>query len=119
MHEELKQLISQAMNERYEFEHKLIGRAWEDEAFKQELLSNPKAVFEKESGQKLPKEVEIEVLQETPNKVYLVFPNNPVSDVAAEEELSEEALEAVAGGVQVLWKKKCFAWSAIKNANDL
>lgn len=98
MHEELKKVISQAMNTRFEFEQKLIQRAWEDQTFKQELLSNPKAVYAKESGEELPKDMEIEVIQETANKVYLVLPTNPVTANTSEGELSEEALEAVAGG---------------------
>lgn len=98
MHDELKKVISQAMNTRFEFEQKLIQRAWEDEAFKQELLSNPKAVYARESGQELPTNLEIEVIQETTNKVYLVLPTNPVTANPSEGELSEEALEAVAGG---------------------
>ncbi|MFB2982832.1 hypothetical protein [Microseira sp. BLCC-F43] len=51
MHEQMKQIISQAMNTRFEFERKLIERALEDETFKQELLSNPKAVYARESGE--------------------------------------------------------------------
>ncbi|MCC5601584.1 NHLP leader peptide family RiPP precursor [Nostoc favosum] len=123
MHEELKKIISDATNARFEFEQKVIQRAWEDETFKQELLSNPKAVFARESGQELPKDIEIEVLQETANKVYLVLPNNPAL-AGSEEELSEEALEAVAGGASGCIKSSrhkgsiCLAWSAVSNAND-
>ncbi|MGI2903280.1 NHLP leader peptide family RiPP precursor [Tolypothrix sp. VBCCA 56010] len=122
MHEELKKIISEAMNTRFEFEQKLIQRAWEDENFKQELLSNPKAVFARESGEELPKDLEIEVIQETANKVYLVLPTNPAPDIT--KELSEEALEAVAGGVSgcTLWsriKNVCIGWSAVRNANNL
>jgi hypothetical protein len=129
MHEELKQLISQAMNERYQFEQKLIERAWEDENFKQELLSNPKAVYARESREELPKDVEIEVLQETANKVYLVLPPNPVPATITEEELSETSLEAVAGGVSVdvcippslriRTNEKCILWSRVHNAGKL
>lgn len=98
MHEELKKIISESMNTRFEFEQKLIQQAWENETFKQELLSNPKAVYARESGEELPKDIEIEVLQETANKVYLILPTNPVTANTSEGELSEEALEAVAGG---------------------
>lgn len=123
MHEELKQITSQAMNTRFEFEQKLVQRAWEDETFKQELLSNPKAVYTRESGEELPKDLEIEIIQESANKVYLVLPNNPAP--ATEGELSEEALEAVAGGrcsnASKSWKEIKILWSAgcYRNANDL
>jgi hypothetical protein len=124
MHEQMKQIISQAMNTRFEFEQKLIDRALEDENFKQELLSNPKAVYARESGEEMPKDLEIEVIHETANKVYLVLPNNPAPSVA-EGELSEEALESVAGGNCIFSTKeyevKKILWTLIckRNANDL
>lgn len=79
---------------RQELESKLIAKAWQDETFKQELFSNPKAVFSKEMGQPLPENIEIQVLEETPTTFYIVVPKNP----EVSEELSDEALEAVAGG---------------------
>lgn len=121
MHEELKKVISQAMNTRFEFEQKLIQRAWEDEAFRQELLSNPKAVYAKESGAEIPTNLEIEVIQETENKVYIVLPNTPASTIGTEGELSEESLETVAGGKGWTWDCgiKKFTWSCWASAKGL
>ena len=82
---------------RQEFEAKLIAKTWQDEAFKQQLINNPKAVYAQELGQEIPESLKIEVLEESANTVYLVLPRKP--EVASvEAELSEEALEAIAGG---------------------
>lgn len=55
----------------------LITRAWEDEGFKQQLLSNPKATIEKTLGVPLPDEVEIYVHEQTPTAIHLVLPMPP------------------------------------------
>ncbi len=121
MHEELKKVISESMNTRFEFEKNLIERTWEDEAFKQELINNPKAVYARESGEEIPTNIEIEVIQETANKVYLVIPNNPAPAITAEGELSEEALESVAGGKCRNHSKDYDCWLTYlhRNANKL
>lgn len=79
---------------RREFEADLIAKAWKDEAFKQELISNPKAVYARELGQQLPEHLNIRVMEETSSTLCLVLPKSP----QVTEELSEEALQAVAGG---------------------
>jgi hypothetical protein len=89
-------MSEQNTQSRNELEAKIIAKAWQDEAFKQELLSNPKAVFSQELGQSISDEVEIRILEENLTTLYLVLPMKPV--VANDEELSEEQLEAVAGG---------------------
>jgi hypothetical protein len=81
---------------RNELEAKIIAKAWQDKAYKQELLSNPKATFSQELGQSLPDDVEIQVIEENPTTLYLVLPMKP--EVENGEELSEEQLESVAGG---------------------
>lgn len=62
----------------------LITRAWEDEAFKQELLSNPRAAIEKALGVTLPEGIEIYVHEQTPTEVHLVLPMPPESSGAEE-----------------------------------
>ncbi|MBW4510397.1 MAG: NHLP leader peptide family RiPP precursor [Scytonematopsis contorta HA4267-MV1] len=81
---------------REDFQTKIIIKAWQDENFKQELLSNPKAVFERESGIKAPDGMQVTILEESPLHYYMVLPVKPSCDES--EELSEEALEAIAGG---------------------
>ena len=93
-----------------DLEAKLIEKAMADEAFKRELMSNPKAAIAKEVGQELPAELEFEVLEQTPTKLYLVLPMSENTGNSPNEELSEEQLEAVAGGRCLPWKTKfgCF-----------
>ena len=66
----------------------LIAKAWSDEAFKTRL----KAAM-KEVGMDAPEGVEIEVIESTHEKAYLVIPPKPVG------ELSDEDLDKVAGGL--------------------
>ena len=81
---------------RAEFTASLVSKAWQDENFKNELMSNPKAVIQRETGKEVPANIQVTILEETPNQIYFVIPNKP--DVNSSEELSDEALEAVAGG---------------------
>lgn len=76
---------------RKELEDKLIKKAWEDEEFKKQLLDNPKAVIEKETGKTLPENFTMEAVEETDTKSYLVIPKNP-------NELSDDQLDGAAGG---------------------
>ncbi|MCW5315518.1 NHLP leader peptide family natural product precursor [Nostoc sp. KVJ3] len=80
---------------RQDIEARIIAKAWKDEAYKQELLTNPKAVIEREFGVEFPSEVNIQVLEENPTSLHFVL---PISPVAFAQDLSEEQLEAIAGG---------------------
>jgi hypothetical protein len=80
-----------ALKTRKDLEIHLITRAWKDQSFRAELIANPKAIIEQEIGSKLPDELEITVLEETEDTIYMVLPCNPY------EGLSEEELQATLG----------------------
>jgi hypothetical protein len=82
-------------------EQKMNERAWEDAEFKKQLLANPRAALEKETGQKLPANIQFKVIEDTADTVHLALRRNP-GQVSVSGELSEEALEAVAGGLWAL-----------------
>jgi hypothetical protein len=77
---------------RQEFEKDVILRTRADPAFKQQLLTDPKAAIRAAYGVDVPQEVELQVLEETPSRVYMVLP-------VESEELTDDELAAVAGGV--------------------
>jgi hypothetical protein len=74
-----------ALKTRKDLEIHLITRALKDGSFRAELIANPKAVIEQEIGSKLPDELEITVLEETADTVYMVLPCNPYEGVSEEE----------------------------------
>ncbi|MDB9436312.1 NHLP leader peptide family RiPP precursor [Dolichospermum lemmermannii CS-548] len=80
-----------ALKTRKDLEIHLITRALKDESFRAELIANPKAIIEQEIGSKLPNELEITVLEQTEDTIYMVLPCNPY------EGLSEEELQANLG----------------------
>jgi hypothetical protein len=75
---------------------RLIAKAWEDETFKRSLLEDPKSTIEKELEVTLPADLKIQVVEETRDTICLVLPVDP--NTLPEAELSEDELEAVAGG---------------------
>ena len=80
---------------RAEMERRLIERSLQDDAFRQQLLDDPKAAVEQELGTRLPNEVSVEAVEETADTFYLVLPS---ASQAGGGELSDRELEAVAGG---------------------
>ncbi|WDD36983.1 NHLP leader peptide family RiPP precursor (plasmid) [Nostoc sp. UHCC 0926] len=86
---------------RQEFEADIVAKTWKDEGFKQELLSNPKSTITKEFGTLIPDNIQVRVVEENPNTLYIVLPVKPADLESEEGELSENALEAVAGGATI------------------
>jgi Nitrile hydratase, alpha chain len=78
----------------------IIAKAMKDETFRQALLSNPKAVIERELGITIPAGVTIAVHQDTPTTLHFVLPMQEPGP--AGEELSDAELEQAIGGVDTL-----------------
>ena len=83
---------------RQEMEALIVQRAWKDDAFREEFVADPKATIEKYSGQKLPAEFKIVALAEDDKTIHFVIPPKPANT----DELSDEDLEKVAGGVDLI-----------------
>lgn len=76
----------------------VINEAWENEAFKKELMANPEAAIEKLTGQRvrMPEGKRIVVRDQTDEST--IFINIPVEKKLEDVELNEEQLESVSGG---------------------
>jgi broad-specificity NMP kinase len=57
-----------AASTRRDLEDRLVPRAWADERFRERLNANPHAAVTEETGTTVPEAIEIEVLEETPEK---------------------------------------------------
>jgi hypothetical protein len=58
------------------FQAQLIARAWHDPTFKEKLLADPRPAMEEELDIRLPEDLQVTVLEETPDSLYLVLPAN-------------------------------------------
>jgi len=79
-----------AVPTRRELEAQVVARAWADEGFRERLRTDPRGTVAEVTGVVVPKSVEIEVVEETPEKGYLVIPVNRVA-------ISDEQLDVAAG----------------------
>ncbi len=70
---------------------KVVAKAWRDPAFKAELIANP-AAASKAEGIDVPAGMTVTVVENTDKQFHLVLPPVPT------DELSDEALDEVAGG---------------------
>src|SRR5262249_8016021 len=69
----------------------IVAKAWADASFKQRLLSDPHAVL-KEHGIEVPGGLQVRVMENTDSVRHVILPTKHSTD-----ELSEDALSAVAG----------------------
>lgn len=77
----------------------LISKCWEDDSFRKELVNSPVRAIEKFTGKTfvLPEGMQLVVTDQTDTEhVYINIPAQPDFDSL---ELTDEQLEAVAGGI--------------------
>jgi len=79
---------------------KIIAKAWRDPAFKTALIANPAAALKAE-GIDVPAGMAVTVVENTDKQFHLVLPPVP------SDELSDETLDAVAGGYLWRWHGLC------------
>jgi len=83
---------------RQQLETALIEKCWKDPEFKQRVVGDPKGMLERHTGQQLPPHIKIFIHEEDANTLHFSIPPAP-GNLA---ELSDEDLERVAGGTDVV-----------------
>lgn len=83
---------------RRELGARLIEKAWKDPEFKKAVVSDPKGLFENYLGKKLPEHLRIIIHEEDASTLHFSIPPAPRNLT----ELSDEDLEKVAGGTDVV-----------------
>ncbi len=74
----------------------LIEKCWKDPQFKTQVIADPKGMYEKATGRKLPDNVKIFIHEEDAHTLHFSIPPAPEQS----SELSDEELERVAGGTE-------------------
>jgi hypothetical protein len=106
-------MSAQGGMKRNEIEAVIVKKALEDPKFKSRLLQSPKQVVQeqiasKQKDFKLPDGLDVKVLEETKSTLYIVIPRIPAGVAAGE--LSDNELEAVAGGMALAASSGTVNW---------
>ncbi|AFM23537.1 NHLP leader peptide family RiPP precursor [Desulfomonile tiedjei] len=73
---------------------KIVAKAWSDEAFKQRLLLETDAVL-KEHGIRVPEDIEVKIVENTKELIYITLPLPPNSAEFGKEDV---------GHLQAAWQ---------------
>jgi len=80
------------------FIQEIVQKAWEDAAFKEELVNNPVKAIEKLTGKKIELSEGKTLVVRDQTDELTVYINIPAEQNMEDVELNEEQLEIVAGG---------------------
>jgi hypothetical protein len=92
-----------------DLETRLIEKAWKDQEFRRNVVTDPKGVLEKQLGRPLPPNLKIFIHEEDANTLHFSIPATP----GTMDELSDEELERVAGGTEVAFATALLATVAL------
>ena len=98
------------MNTSGTIQEQVVERAIKDERFRQELLTNPRAVLAREYNLHVPETVNIRVIEDTSDTITIAIPSKQESM----QELTDEELEGVSGG----WIRPPITWSCPQVSAD-
>jgi hypothetical protein len=100
--------MAEGQKSRETLENEIAVKAFQDPAFMNALRADPKAVMAREYDLNIPDNVVVELIEEGPTKLYLRLPPNP-----HDLELTDEQLEAVAGGILPLPTLTLSTWTNV------
>ena len=102
----MENVQEQYIARRIERDQRVLDRALADGGFRRELVESPHRSLSELYGVAIPESADVQVFEETEGSHYVVIP----PDMSGfSEELTDEQLEAVAGGwfVQLIWTTLC------------
>ena len=102
----MENVQEQYIARRIERDRRVLDRALTDPDFRRALVQSPHESLSDLYGVTIPESADLRVFEETDDSHYVVIP----PDMSAlSEELTDEQLEAVAGGwfVQLIWTTLC------------
>lgn len=86
------------MKANHEFQQQLLEKAMKDPDSRKRFIEDPKTVIEEETGLKIPDGINVLVMEEDENTIYLVLPFVPAQ--TDDTELAETELDSIAGGIR-------------------
>lgn len=93
----------------------LLAKARADAGYRRQLLADPRGTLSEALGRELPGHIDVEVLQERPDHIYLVVPASapPTAGDPGDKELTDAELSMVAAAGGCFLASACACHSGI------